>query len=234
MRYAIYFTPAREHSLTRAAARWLGYDAYTGETLAQPEVMGLDSARFSALTAEPKRYGFHATLKAPFELREGLSEVALIDALDEFAAQKLSFEIPGLVLGRLGDFFALVPGAWNPELQLLANDCVSRLDSFRAPLSPADVARRDPDSLTQSQRQNLTDWGYPYVMDDFRFHMTLTGRVPAADQPVLRSAIESEFAAHIGQPLAIDRLALFVEPARGQPFTVRHIALLRAPENRKT
>jgi putative phosphonate metabolism protein len=178
LRYAVYFSPAESHPLSKAAARWLGRDAFTGETWPTPEVEGLPAGAVEQLTAEPRRYAFHATLKAPFELAEAKSEADLVAELERFAIETMSFEIPKVVIGQLGRFFALVPELVYPELQDFAARVVERFEPFRAPLTEADIARRKPESLSPAQRANLDRWGYPHVMDEFSFHMTLTGRVP--------------------------------------------------------
>jgi putative phosphonate metabolism protein len=234
MRYAIYFTPPADDPLTRRASHWLGRDAISGDMLAQPIIEAFSGATFSDLTSDPRRYGFHATMKAPFELADGVTEAELVDALDGFAARQTSFALPSLVLGQLGQFFALVPGAHSPELQMLAADCVTVLDRFRAPLGESDIARRRPERLTPSERRNLMAWGYPYVLDDFRFHMTLTGPVERGDQPAMRAAIERHFADLLGQRRDIDALALFLEPSRGAPFILKHMVPLAGNATRKT
>lgn len=234
MRYAIYFTPPADDPLTRRASHWLGRNAFSGEMLAQPIIEAFSEVAFSELTFDPRRYGFHATMKAPFELADGASETELVDALESFAARQTAFTLPALVLGQLGPFFALVPGAASPELQSLASDCVTVFDRFRAPLDDADLARRKPDRLTPNERRNLMAWGYPYVLDDFRFHMTLTGPVEREDQSAMRAAIESYFTGLLDQPRQIDTLSLFVEPARGKPFTMHHTVPLAGNAIRKT
>lgn len=234
MRYAIYFTPPADDPLTRRASHWLGRDAFSGEMLAQPIVEAFSETAFSELTSDPRRYGFHATMKAPFELADGASETELVDAFESFAAGQTAFTLPSLVLGQIGPFFALVPGAVSPDLQTLASDCVTVFDRFRAPLDDADISRRKPERLTPNERRNLMTWGYPYVLDDFRFHMTLTGPVERDDQPAMRAAIESHFADLLDQPRRIDRLSLFVEPARGEPFTMHHTVPLAGNAIRKT
>jgi putative phosphonate metabolism protein len=234
MRYAIYFTPPADDPLTRLAAEWLGRDPFNNEALEQPAIQGFSADAFKALTSDARRYGFHATMKAPFSLADGRTEVELIAALEDFSAGTSAFTLPELVLGQIGRFFALVPGDWNAELQMLADDCVSRFDSFRKPLSESDFARRKPDQLTPEQRENLVNWGYPYVFGDFRFHMTLTAQVEPADQPAMRAAIESFFGDYVAAPRRIGHLALFVEPERGAPFILKHIVQLPEPAIRKT
>jgi hypothetical protein len=77
-------------------------------------------------------------------------------------------------------------------------------------------------------------WGYPYVLDDFRFHMTLTGPVEREDQPAMRAAIEAHFEDLLNLPREIDTLSLFAEPSRGAPFTLHHMAPLAGSATRKT
>jgi putative phosphonate metabolism protein len=234
VRYALYFTPPANDPLTRTAAAWLGRDAFSQRLTELPAIDGIGATDVHDLTADPRRYGFHATLKAPFELAEGKSEADLLAAFDQFAASATAFEIDEIVLGRLGAFFALVPALPCETLRLFAQDCVSIFEPFRAPLSPEDIARRKPDELSANQRMNLMTWGYPYVLDDFRFHMTLTGQVPDAAMASMQAALEHRFESFLNRPLAIDHLALFVEPVRGAPFHALAIRPLGEKKTRKS
>ena len=234
MRYALYFTPPASDPLTLAAQRWLGRNAFTGAALERPVADGFDAAALAGLTADPRRYGFHATLKAPFSLAEGRSEAELLAEIGRFVSEVEPFEIPRAVIGRLGSFFALVPGDDCAPLQAFAGEVVRRFERFRAPLASADIARRKPDELTAEKRQNLVQWGYPYVFDEFRFHMTLTGRVPAERQGAVEAALLAHFADFHDRSLLIDGLALFREPSRGADFTVHSLFPLAAAANRKT
>ncbi|QYA13405.1 DUF1045 domain-containing protein [Rhizobium sp. AB2/73] len=220
MRYALYFTPPKDDPLTSLAARWLGRDAFSNEIFSDKAMAPLPEDH-AELTADPRRYGFHATLKAPFELAASVTERDLLEVAAEFASQTKAFTIPELVLGQLGHFFALVPGSVYQPLQDFASRVVKTFEPFRAPLSDHDIARRKPEGLTEPQRANLLRWGYPYVNDEFRFHMTLTGRVPSERQPELQAILAGRFAEHTGKPLDISGLAVFVEEERGAPFTVR-------------
>lgn len=223
MRYALYFTPPKDDALTLAAAAWLSRDAFLDGRVPTPEVPGFTTEELGTLTAEPRRYGFHATLKAPFALAPGRSEAELLAALDEFSAECAPFEIPSLTLGQLGPFFALVPGAPCEALSSFAAETVRRFEPFRAALSAEDIARRKPETLPPAQRENLENWGYPYVFDEFRFHMTLTDAVSQERRPAVRAALEEAFAGFLGKPLSVTALALFVEPKRGSPFTVHSL-----------
>jgi putative phosphonate metabolism protein len=227
LRYALYATPAADHPLTRAAASWLGRDAYDGRESELPSVEGLASSSIETYLADPARYGFHATLKAPFSMADGQDEAGLIAAIDAFAARSQPIEIPELVIRRLGRFYAFVPNEPVRALDDWVGQIVTEFEPFRAPLSEADIARRRVAGLTLAEEANLIRWGYPYVFDAFRFHMSLTGRVPKEDLEPMETALRARFKAFDGRPLSIDRLALFVEPERGAPFLHRHVALLR-------
>ena len=233
MRYAIYISPDEDDPLSSVAARWLGSNPFTGETRALEPAGDFNAAELTALTADPRRYGFHGTLKAPFELAPDKTEAQLIDAFDAFSEECTAFEIPEMILGQLGPFFALVPAGNCPELQDLADETVRRFSPFRAPLSQADIARRKPEMLGDVMRHNLLEWGYPYVFESFRFHMTLTGPVPAERQAAMKALLEQTFAPIIGKPLAVIALALFVEPERGAPFTVHSLLPLGGTSKRK-
>ena len=233
VRYAIYFTPPAEDALTRTASKWLGRDAFSDEKMEMETPNGMDETDYVALTEDARRYGFHATLKAPFPLAKGKTEAELVDAFTHFAESIDPFEIDEIVLGRLGNFFALVPGGPSAPLKELAQECVAQFDKFRAPLTQAEIDRRKPNELTANQRMNLMNWGYPYVLDDFRFHMTLTGQVPKPQHDAFRTAIEARFSGLINRPLSINHLALFIEPSKGAPFTVHTIRHLGRSAPRK-
>lgn len=233
MRYAFYLTPDEDHPLTIAAAKWLGSNPFTGETRALEAAGDFNAAELTALTADPRRYGFHGTLKAPFPLAAAKNEVQLLAAFHGFAEERAPFEIPEMVLTQLGPFFALVPGRECPELQALADETVRRFEPFRAPLTAEDLSRRRPDSLSDVHRGNLLSWGYPYVFESFQFHMTLTGPVPAERRAAMKAVLEQTFAEFIGKPLAVTSLALFTEHARGAPFTVHSLLPLGGASKRK-
>ena len=214
MRAAIYFTPPAGHPLTRTAGVWLGRSAFDGEPTrsAEPSIDGR--------VAVPARYGFHATMKAPFALAEGTTLTDLDARLARFCAWQRPVTIERLALSHNGGFFALVPEASPPALSELAAEIVRSFEPFRAPLNRADVARRKPESLSERQRRNLWEWGYPYVFSEFHFHMTLTEAVPTAETEKVEAMLRQRFSPFYGEPLAIDALALFVEPWAGAPLKV--------------
>lgn len=234
MRYAIYFTPGQNAPLTRMAASWLGRDPFTGTQPPAPAVTQLTPSEIAYHTASARRYGFHATLKAPFQLAEGQTEADLDEAVATFAAGADPILLSRLTPARLDGFLALVPGGPAPDLDRLAGEIVTVFDRFRAPLSDAEVRRRNPDALSPDEFRNLVRWGYPYVFESFRFHMTLTGRVADADLARVRAAIDELFAPVLERPATVDGLALFVEPEPGAPFLVKSWYRLGRRQERKS
>lgn len=234
MRYAIYFTPGQDDPLTRVAASWLGRDPFSAAHPTAPDVTGLSPAEIAYHTASARRYGFHATLKAPFHLADNTTEAELSDAIDRFAVGAEPILLSGLAPTRLDGFLALTPRGPAPDLDRFAGEVVTVFDRFRAPLSDSEIQRRNPDALSPDEFRNLLQWGYPYVFESFRFHMTLTGRVADDDLARVRAAIDEVFAPVLERPAIVDGLALFVEPEPGAPFMVRSWHGLGRRQERKT
>lgn len=218
-RYAIYYAPDRDSLLWQRASQWLGRDAATGEALLQPRFAALADIDFAALTADPRHYGFHATLKAPFALGEGTSEAELIAAAEAFPRGCTPFAAP-IRPQALGPFLAFQIEGACPAMAALEGECVRAFDRFRAPLSEADLARRRRAPLTPRQDAQLVNWGYPYVFEDFRFHMTLTSAIADATdrQRVLVQALD--YFVDIPALLVFSSISLFRQPDRASPFTV--------------
>lgn len=217
-RWAIYFAPESGSPLARFGAEWLGYDVATGTAVPQLVVATVDAERLREITAEPRRYGFHATLKPPFELAEGRTPEELDDALAALARGQARFGAPTLRLSSIFGFWALTLSAPCPPIFELADCCVRELDRFRAPPSAEELARRRRANLTPRQDELLTRWGYPYVMDEFRFHMTLTARLDAADGAGVARVLEPLVAPLRREPLEIDALSLFHQERGDAPF----------------
>jgi putative phosphonate metabolism protein len=219
-RYAIYYAPAPGSDLDRFGAQVLGYDAYTGEDLPFPNDVAGMTPDWHDLSKDPRKYGFHATLKAPMSLSPGKAETELLAACESFAGKPQPILVITPVVGSIGGFIAVVPAAPSPELERLAADCTSEFDSFRAPLTPGDRARRNPSDLTPRQREYLYRWGYPYVMEEFRFHMTLTGRLAAERREPVLTMLRNSFSAVGLKTLAIDRIALFRQENADSRFRI--------------
>lgn len=227
-RYAIYFSPAKNSAWWSFGANWLGRDEHDNTVLPQPAVAGIGLAELQAITAEPRRYGFHATLKAPFHLSDGHNEADLVARLGRLAQTLTPIALGPLQLCTLGNFVALLPVEPPAGLHTLAARCVTDLDDLRAPLSELDLARRRSAGLDARGSELLALHGYPHVLERFRFHMTLTGPVDSATaQRVCQALADQPARLNAQAPLALDRLCLFVEQGRGTPF--QRVIDLRLP-----
>lgn len=215
-RFAVYDPgPAR---LAAWGAAWLGRDVVSGRNR--------DPLGPERWTRSPRRYGFHATIKAPFRLVEGTSVTDLGEALEELCRALAAVQMPRLRLTEQRGFLALTPPTQPLALTELAAQVVAGLDSFRAPLTPDEIARRQPDQLSASGRENLMRWGYPHAMGDFRYHMTLTGDLPPGDLSAARAAIEPQLTGLLPDPHPVAALALVGEDAHGRFHLIRRCPLV--------
>ncbi|MBI5321913.1 DUF1045 domain-containing protein [Bradyrhizobium sp.] len=214
-RYAIYFAAEPGSVLDRFGVELLGYDACQGIDVPFPA--GLP-AGWREMTQDPRKYGFHATLKPPMALAPGMSEVDLIAACAAFAGTPRAIPIIRPVVDVISGFVAIVPASASADLERLAADCVREFDPLRAPLTADDRARRNPSKLTPRQRDYLNRWGYPYVFEEFRFHMTLTGRLEGKSQTSVLATLQHRFRDVGVNELSIDRIALFRQDAADRRF----------------
>jgi putative phosphonate metabolism protein len=219
-RFALYFTPAPGSMLARFGADVLGYDGATGAPVARCKLDGIADEDAAAATAEPARYGFHGTLMAPFELAPGRSPNELEDALAAFARNHAPVALGRLKVAGIGSFTALVPAGSEDAVRTLAGACVTAFNDFRAPLSAHDRARRGAARLSTRQIDLLERWGYPYVFAEFRFHMTLTGRLPPHERARWQAALAAAFAPLAPTPLDIDAVSLVRQDDRSAAFRV--------------
>ncbi|MBL4929247.1 DUF1045 domain-containing protein [Fuscibacter oryzae] len=213
-RYAVYYAP-RRGDFAEAAADWLGWDVATGKPRLQPDLPGLPRA-LADLTVAPRKYGFHGTIKAPFRLAEGASESDLQTATAGLARRLAPARMPGLRLAWLGGFLALIPDGDEAGLTALGAEVVRGLDGLRAPLTPEERARRKPDRLTVRQRELLDQWGYPHVMELFRFHLTLSDDLPEDEILPVAEVAQDWFAPVLPQPFVVEDLCLFGEDMLGR------------------
>jgi putative phosphonate metabolism protein len=224
-RYAVYFSPEDETPLATFGWWWLGRSPDTAVFGTLPSV-GLVLGRQAEIVADPRRYGFHATLKAPFRLADGTRAEQLVEAIDAFASRHRGFTAPPISLQELDGFLALRPGAPAPDIRSLAADCVRAFDSFRAPASQEETARRLKGGLDERQRKYLAKWGYPFVMDRYRFHLTLTERLADEERALLKSVLAPLVVRFEAVPLEVRSLCLFAQATPSEPFVrVRRFTL---------
>lgn len=213
-RYAVYYAPRLDSELWRAGCEWLGVDALSGAGLPQPEVEGIEAGEFAGLTREAARYGWHATLKAPFALSADVDEAALIRRAAELAKTFQPFALR-LQVDWLGDFLALRPSKTPPELDELAAAWVAVL----APLADRSVPLKARAGLNDRQQVLYRRWGYPYVFEQFRFHLTLSDNLDRESE--IAAALERGARRHFAgllDAVEVAGIALFVERGQGEPF----------------
>ncbi len=205
-RYAVYYAP-REGAFAFRANDWLGREPGNRLDLPQPVLPGIGDPR--DITTGPRRYGFHGTIRAPFRTAPRVKEEQIRTAVADLAAQLAPVTCEGLRMEVLQGFIALTPSGCEAALLNLGAAVVEGTNALRAPLTEAEIARRRPDCLSPRQRELLDRWGYPHVMEEFRFHLTLTDRL---DQPEpVRVALEDYFAPALPRPFIIEDLCLFGE-----------------------
>ncbi|ACL59076.1 DUF1045 domain-containing protein [Methylobacterium nodulans] len=212
-RYALYYTPDPGSALARFGNGILGYDSESGAAV--PRLAGF--ADVEGVSVSPRSYGFHATLKAPMRLAAGRSEEDLLAAAAALAAHHPPVPVGRLVVATLDGFTALVPAESPAGLGIFAAECVAALDPLRAPLSEAERTRRRPERLSPRERALLDRWGYPYVFEFFRFHMTLTDALPVEDRAPWRERLSRAYGA--GEELVIDAVTLMRQDGDA-PFRV--------------
>ena len=215
-RYAIFHTPAAG-GLADFGAAWLGWDAAAGRKAGHPDLSGLPGLPrpLTEITETPRKYGLHGTMKPPFRLRAGQDEAALRAAFARFCATEDGTMLDGLELARLGRFLALVPVGGSGALNRLAAATVRAFDPFRAPLNTDELARRRARGLSARQEALLAQWGYPFVIGEFRYHITLTGRLPRADAEAVKAVLQAALAPLLPAPWPVDTLSLMGEDAEG-------------------
>jgi Protein of unknown function (DUF1045) len=202
-----------------------GYDCYTGQDVAT--ISGVELTPWTEFVRAPRVYGFHATLKAPFYLADGASEAGLKDAVREFAANHAAVAAGNLAVREVDTFVGLVPDACNPLIDKLAQACVQGFDRFRAPMSEPERGRRLAADLTAGQIENLGRWGYPYVAEDFRFHMTLTGSLALPERTQALRFLRDRFEQVRGtNPVTVDQIVVARQADAVAPFRVIQVAIL--------
>lgn len=217
-RYAVYYLPP-DGPLSDFGATWLGWDVSRAEEVAQAPVPGLAEA-----TAAPRKYGLHATLKPPFRLAAGTTPGQLEEAVARVARGCAAARCDRLELSHLGRFLALVPVGNTRDISRVAGTCVKDLDIFRSPPDDAELHRRRRARLSDRQEAMLRQWGYPHVLEEFRFHMTLTGSLPKADIPMWIKTVSTRLP-ELPAPFMLDEIALVGEREDGRFALIRRHAL---------
>ena len=227
-RYAIYFVPDADSALSQFACAVLGYDTHTGTTCEPFASLRTTFSEWDRITSGPRRYGFHATLKAPFHLTSGATADGLIQEVRRVARRLPSVDLGPLAIEGLGSHIALRPKTSTASLRHLEAGLVTELDWMRAPLSDDDRVRRTPDSLTARQSQLLEKWGYPFCLDEFRFHLTLAGPFDGPVQKLALAAL-TQLYRDVRQQCVVSTVSVLEEPMPGAPFRLLETLPLGSP-----
>jgi hypothetical protein len=219
-RYAIFYTPTG--ALADFGAQWLGWDSAHGRPVVQPEIAGID---VPTITQTARKYGLHGTLKAPFKLAEGCDLAQLQDVATTFATGQPAFEIGALTLRHDSGFVALRPRSQQIGLRDFAAVAVKAFDGFRAALTDVDIARRREANLTARQDQQMLDWGYPFIFDDFHFHLTLSGLMEAGEAAQVIDALSPRLESIVPTPFVIDGITLMGQDDRGMFHQIHRYTL---------
>jgi len=214
-RYGVYYT-APNGAFANAGADWLGWDIATGTNRVSPHARDVMT---------PRKYGFHGTIKPPFRISKGFEINKLQSDLEAICADEAYFSLDGLKVTQIGKFLALTPVGSATALAQLASRIVKELDPYRAPPKEAELVKRRRSKLTAAQEANLSAWGYPYVLDEFRFHMTLSGAIEETRLATLAAIAETTFADVLPDPFVIDAMTLCGEAEDGQFHAILRVPL---------
>ncbi len=217
-RYALYFVPGQGSLLHRLGSALLGYDIYSEQAVTHPDMVLPEGSSLDGLTTEPRRYGLHATVVAPF-FPAKTNEANLLRAAAHFCQSAPPVPLPRIEVAAHRGFMALRPGRSTQDecaaydaLRALAADAVRFFFPLRLPPQPAETARRLAGKLSPRQAEYARDWGYPYIFEEYDFHITLSGPVQSACAQSLHKVLFHYFEEATAEPLHIDHLCVCRQP----------------------
>jgi hypothetical protein len=221
-RYAIYWIPPSGSVLEQFGRSWLGGDLETGEM--HDRRIGLGEELAERAAKSPRRYGFHATIKAPFRLASDVTEDDLAEALALFCSKRRLIRSGPLGLERFPSYLALCPQNRRSEIEWLASDCVANFDRFRAPLTDADRKRRRGE-LPPLEKLQMEQFGYPYIFSLFYFHISLAGPLEPRELDAVAAALRPALRGFANEDFLLGELCLVGDPGDGALFKM----ISRAP-----
>jgi putative phosphonate metabolism protein len=214
-RVAIFYAPASKSPLAEFGSNWLGWDIEKAIEAKHPEIPKLPTP-ISDIIATPQKYGFHGTLKAPFRLNTEKSLDELRNALRRFSEPISKFTIGQMKVARLGNFVAIIQETASGQLQNFASTIVEHFEEFRAPLSDDDITKRRKTNLSPRQDELMLKWGYPFIFDEFKFHLTLTGKLNEHDAEITKNILAEYLSDILAEPLEVIDICLYGERGDGR------------------
>jgi len=219
MRYAIYFCPAPASALASLGRDWLSTE------MTPTGIPGIPLSRWNALLSDVRRYGWHATLRSPFTLSPDHDLSDLRRAIRTVASAHAPINLT-LRCTRLAGFLALRPVGDCRAVHALANACVEAVEPLRLHLAENDFQRR-ASGLDAIETHFLGRYGYPYVFERYRFHMTLSAPASVEEERALQRWLSIR--ASMLPAARLDALTLCVETSPGAAFQpVERILLAKA------
>ena len=213
-RLALYWAPRFRRPAARSWAPpgWAAMPR-AARRCRSPGVPGLDIAE---LTADPRGYGLHATLEAALPARPVLGGGGGARPRRWRRGWRPS-TCRRWRCRTCDGFLALRESAPCPGLQALADACVEALDPCRAPARGGRAGAATPIGPDPRQEALLARSGYPYVFEEWRFHVTLTRRLTPAEKAVVLPAVTDFLGDGAGPARRVTAMASSPRPRPGRP-----------------
>ena len=231
-RYAIYYAPPKESSLEEFGRYWFGWDPLNAKLINNKHrinylnrfgIKNLINIDKNVLI--PKKYGFHGTLIPPFKLNKNYSTNTLFKKTEEIAKKFKKFKFYKFKLKKINNFYAFVQNKKNNNINKLSNRLVRELFKFRSPLTKKEIDRRNPSKLSKLQLNILYKWGYPYLMSEFNFHMTLASEVTGNKLYLELKKIERNKEIILNEINNFDKIYIFGENQKGMFENLENFSL---------
>lgn len=208
-RYIISFAPKSTSMFWKLGALWFGYDAsrnaYTKNTL----VPGMPKEHHDAAVTTARRSGFNIILTGPFQLTAGMPEELLKTTISLYCQSLSTLQTGPLSIIETAHKLSISAQEISPQVQKLADDIVLEFNAFRLPANPLPEDSPIRAALTPGQLKNLIEWGQPYIFEELKFQIPLTGRLPEKMSGPLKSFLEGRFIECLKTGFEIDNLSLF-------------------------
>ena len=231
-RYAIYYAPPKESSLEEFGRYWFGWDPLNAKLINNKHrinylnrfgIKNLINIDKNVLI--PKKYGFHGTLIPPFKLNKNYSTNTLFKKTEDIAKKFKKFKFYKFKLKKINNFYAFVQNKKNNNINKLSNRLVRELFKFRSPLTKKEIDRRNPSKLSKLQLNILYKWGYPYIMSEFNFHMTLASEVTGNKLYFELKKIEKNKEIILNEINNFDKIYIFGENQKGMFENLENFSL---------